>query len=40
MKNSTTEIKNTQDRINSRQEKAEDWIIDLEDRVMESDQAT
>ena len=39
MKNSINEIKNDQDGVNSRLEEAEKWITDLEDRVMESNQA-
>ena len=39
MKNSITEIKNTLHGRNSRLEEAEEWISDLEDRVMESNQA-
>ena len=37
--NTVIEIKNTLDGINSRLEEAEEWIGDLEDRVMESNQA-
>jgi len=39
MKNSTTEIKNTLEGINSRLEDAEERIGNLEDRVMEGNQA-
>ena len=39
MKNSITETKNTQAGINSRLEEAKEWISNLEDRVMESNQA-
>ena len=39
MKNSITKMKNTLEGINSRLEKAEKWIRELEDRVMESNQA-
>ena len=36
MKNSITEIKNTLDIINSKLEEAEEWVSDLEDKVMEN----
>ena len=39
MKNSVVEIKNTLNGINSRLEEAEEQISNLEDRVMESNQA-
>ena len=39
MKNSTIEVKDTLDGVNSRQEEAEKWISNLEHRVMESNQA-
>ena len=39
MKNLITEIKNTSEGINSRLEEAKEWISDLEDREMESNQA-
>ena len=39
MKNIINEIKNTLDGINSNLEEAEEWINDLEDRVMEINQA-
>lgn len=39
MKNSVSEIKNTLEGINSRQEEAEEQVNDLEKRVVESIQA-
>lgn len=38
IKNSITEIKNTLDGINSRAEEAEEWISNLENRVIENNQ--
>ena len=39
MKNSVAEIKNKLDGINRRLEEAEEWVSDLEDRMMESNQS-
>lgn len=39
MKNVITEMKNKPDEINSRLEDAEEWISNLEDRVVGSTQA-
>ena len=39
IKSMISEMKNTLDRINSRLEEAEEWLSDLEDKVMESNQA-
>ena len=36
MKNTITEVKNTVEIINCRLEDAEEWINDLEDKVMEN----
>ena len=35
MSNTITEVKNTLEGINSRITEAEEWIIDLEDRMVE-----
>ena len=39
MNNSITEITNTLDGINNRLEKAEEWVSDMEHRLMENHQA-
>ena len=39
LKNRVTEMRNTLEGINSRSEEAEEWISNLEDRVVESTQA-
>lgn len=39
MKNSITEIENALEGINSRWVEVEEWISELEDRIMESNQA-
>jgi len=39
MKNSVTEMKNILNGINNILKEAEEWIGDLEDKVMESNQA-
>ena len=36
LKNTINEIKNTQDGINSRITEAEEWISDLEDKIVET----
>ena len=39
MKSAIKKIRNTSDAMNSRLEEAEEWINDLEDKVMESNEA-
>ena len=39
IKGTMNKMRNTVDRMNSRMEKTEEWINDLEDRVTESNQA-
>ena len=38
LKDTTAEMKNTVEKINSRLEDSEEWIRDLEDRVVETSQ--